>query len=304
MALIIATITILVMAMLCVSGRKYIERLPSVIIAIGILGTVTGVIAGLNESYLSDFAGTAPEIINTLKINFAPLIAGLFIAVAIKLIRIFSKTTATHSKEGSTLDDLAGLLADISQTQKIFYNESNNKLRLIYQSLAGDDENTVSSHIRILRQSFSDKLDDLIHEFNNVVSRMAEDHSRVMSESRKDLVTSFDTNLNKHLTSNFEHFNEAIDRLIQWHDNYRDQVEKMVMELYASVVIIKECERSLSASSKKSESYQKTVDSLKTLITDMQRDTEMINSQIEFVDAFVNKIRNSLPQQSNSIRQL
>ena len=304
MALIIATVTILVMAMLCISGRKYVDRLPSVIIAIGILGTVTGIVTVLNARLLSDIAGNAPELINTLKINFAPVIVALFIAITIKLSRIFSNKAATHPKDGSTLDDLAGLLSDISQTQKIFYNESNNKLRLIYQSLAGDDDNTVSSHIRTLRQSFSDKLDDLIHEFSSLVERMSENHSRVMSESRKDLVTSFDANMKKHLTSSFEHFNEAIDKLIQWHENYRDQVEKMVMELYASVVIIKECERSLSASTKKSDSYQKTVDSLKTLITDMQHDTEMINSQIEFVDAFVNKIRNSLPQQNQSLRQL
>ena len=304
MALIIATVTIIVMVMLCVSGRKYFDRLPSVIIAIGILGTVTGIIVVMNANLLSDPAGNAPELINTLKINFAPVIVALFIAIAIKLSRIFSNKTTAHRKDGSTLDDLAGLLADISQTQKIFYNESNNKLRLIYQSLAGDDDNTVSSHIRVLRQSFSEKLDDLMHEFNSLVERMNENHSRVMAESRKDLVTSFDSNMKKHLTSSFEHFNEAIDRLIQWHENYRDQVEKMVMELYASVVIIKECERSLSASSKKSESYQKTVDNLKTLITDMQHDTEMINSQIEFVDSFISKLRNSLPHNSQSLRQL
>ena len=126
---------------------------------------------------------------------------------------------------GKTVDDLADLLEDILAVEKEEGKETRESLRSIEKSLTGEGESTVVTQLQKMRTTFSDKQDDLVKAFEKFADEMAKKNTEAFIAALENAIKDFNTKITEQFGENFKQLNEAVGRLNDWQEQYRQQMD-------------------------------------------------------------------------------
>ena len=110
---------------------------PIILTMLGILGCFFGIALGLLHFDTTKVQDSVPSLLAGLRTSFWASIAGIIGALTIKArYQIFGppEHSDSHELQGATIDDLARLLQSLQQ------------------SLAGNEDSTLGSQVKLLRQ--------------------------------------------------------------------------------------------------------------------------------------------------------
>ncbi len=189
------------------------NKAPAILTTCGILGTFFGIALGLLDFNPNDIQNSVPALIDGIKTAFWVSAWGIFCALSIKIREAVwgvRKITTDEKYQGATVDDLAALLQDVKG------------------ALVGSEESTLLGQIKLARQDSNDRIDSLKKSLDDFASKVAENNSKALIEALKEVIRDFNTKITEQFGDNFKQLNQAVGKILEWQEQYRQQVAEMI----------------------------------------------------------------------------
>lgn len=280
--------------------KKYQTRneIAATAATLGVLGTFIGIFYGLITFDVSNIDGSVPQLLEGLKTAFLTSIAGMLAGIIVKVKpKFYGIEVVDDGSELSIAESMLQTLKDIDENQKEISKRESEQLRKIELALCGDGDTTLLTQIQKLRTTISDKQDDLIKEFRTFAEKMAENNSKALIDALTEVMRDFNTKINEQFGENFKKLNEAVEKILVWQENYKEQVEKMVKQLGETVKVIETTALSISEMEEDFAKISNTSDHLKDLIV-------IFTSEIETINEIADSAKNAFPIIEDNITKL
>ena len=247
---------------------KHHRKLRGEIVAVGIIGTFVGISIGLYGFNVDDIQGSVPKLLTGMKTAFATSIVGMCSSWFLGVVQIL-----LPRELGGTGDPIADKLAENGRKlEEIF--KSNNKanaelsdqLKLLRQSAKEESETvvrTITEQNQNLGESFKDSLSDINETLREAMKKLSEGASKEIIKALESVITEFNDNLKDQFGENFKQLNEACKELVQWQDNYKNQIEGHGKAISAAIESLETTKESLSKIAERNSEFKEFTVSIK-----------------------------------------
>lgn len=184
------------------------KKRASLVLITGIFGTFLGVTMSLIsfDTSLENFDQSVPSLISGLQTAFITSLFGLFFNIIIR----FKEKTETNS------DDLGEELLRV--------------IKSLTKSISDDSESSLVSQFKLLRTENTDGFKRISDSFENFAEKIVEDNSKSLIEALEEVIRDFNSKISEQLGDNFKKFNESLSVMLDWHQEYKEQVNNLVTD--------------------------------------------------------------------------
>ena len=273
--------------------HEQVNAIASIVTIIGVLGTFLGIAIGLYQFDTENIEASVPQLLEGLKIAFLTSIVGIGLSILLKAEALQRKQRETYT--GATVDDLAGLLRNISAVEQEEGQETREILRSIERSLTGEGDSTVLTQLQKLETTFSNKQDDLIRAFNEFAAQMAENNTKALIEALKEVIEDFNAKINEQFGDNFKQLNEAVGRINEWQEQYRQQMDELAVEFRIAAESIEKSRQSLEIIAERSDAIVSSAERLSPILEAIQHQIDQLEANLEAFHALADNARNAFP---------
>ncbi len=227
---------------------QFLEHAPAVLVSLGILGTFIGIVIGLLDFNAQDIKNSIEGLLDGLKTAFITSLVGMSLSLVLKALDAWWFAPARSKAE----------VVPDTVTPEHIYGAMNRQVQLLEtlnQSLAGNEEGSVSGQLKLLRtdmndfrqalardqQEFRQALFTQLTQFAEMLSRSA---TEVVIEALRQVIQDFNRNLVEQFGDNFKALNESVVKMIDWQEQYKQHVETLEARIETAV---RELERTATA---------------------------------------------------------
>lgn len=258
-----------------------LKSLPSIFTILGVFGTFAGISIGLLyfDSDPNEIANSVSFLLAGMQTAFISSIVGMGFAVFVRI------TNVVRGNKEDNLEDAEKVIS--------YLKKQNTSLNAIKEGIVGEDEGSLSNHLKLLRLDFSDfakhqsqiNMDALVKVMNKVI----EDFNQQMQEQ---------------FGQNFKELNKAVEKLVDWQDNYYKQIEYMVNTIEGTNEAVDNSKKVIEDISKKyADTYQLTED-FKLAIDTMNNENKLLMENIENFSKLANDAKDAMPQIEKQLMEL
>lgn len=219
---------------------RFLEYAPTLMTALGILGTFVGVVIGLLHFDTTNIERSIPILLGGLKTAFITSIVGM---VGALIFNIFDAIyTSGKAKEGAFVPpELVTpnhihqvLLSQNSLLERIAFGfDGNDEVSLVGQlKLLRTDMSDLSKVQRKQNEEFSEKLWTELTHFGELMAKGATEQ---IIDALRQVIMDFNNNLTEQFGENFKALDSSVKKLVDWQDAYKGQVEVMSEQYKQSV---------------------------------------------------------------------
>ena len=264
---------------------KYSEKAvaygPTILTTTGIFATFIGIAAGLSKFDTANIQASVPDLLSGLKTAFWGSVFGVGWALSLKfrhyIFGVKSASGTAMAGEPTVEDVVRGL-------QNIHY------------SLAGDDESTLISQFKLLRQDSNDRLDALKKAQIESLAKLSELGSKALIEALKEVIANFNQNLNEQFGENFKQLNAAVGQLLVWQQQHKDHVETTAARHGEIVVAMKDATANFGMLAGQAGSFTKTAGDLSAVIATLETQKTQLQSSLESLGKLLTAASGAIPQ--------
>ena len=160
------------------------------------------------------------QILEGMQVAFFSSVAGLLLSLLYRFIRIFFFLGTGGAGNDTNIADIHTALLENNKAMDKGFSE-------LADALGGDKDTSVAGQLTRLRTTTQDKLDTLTDEFKKFAETIAENNSKALIEALESVIRDFNTKLTEQFGENFKQLNAAVGKLVEWQENYRQQMEEL-----------------------------------------------------------------------------
>lgn len=211
-----------------------------------------------------------------------------------------------YKKEGSfayMLNARHAKLFSLTEEMKAQGESSVQQLQALHKSLAGEEDGSLVGQFKLLRTEFSDltglfeqfstytkeravEFDErLFKELSDFADMMSKSATEAIIEALKNVIQDFNTNLTEQFGENFKALDASVQKLVEWQEQYRGQVETMGEQYKQSVDSLISTRESVAGIWTECQNIPKAMDDLRDIIDINQHQIQELARHLE---AFVN----------------
>lgn len=279
---------------------------PNLLTSLGILGTFIGIVVGLLGFDVQDIDGSIAPLLDGLKTAFITSLVGMLLAIIFKAIDTSGKLRP--AEEGPAEDEIG------PQTILAVLEEQRQSLDHLTNAIVGDEESTLITQIRLLRSDHQDQaraLQDQIKEqqqrfenFQEKLWRRMSDFAEMLSKSAteqviqalQEVIHDFNQNLTEQFGDNFKQLNAAVERLVDWQENYRHQLENMTKQYQLGVESLTHTEQSVQTISNECKAIPEAMNNLQELLETTRRQLAELESHLHAFAAMRERAVEAVPE--------
>ncbi len=287
---------------------KFIEYAPTLMGALGILGTFVGIIIGLLNFDTNNIDSSIPILLGGLKTAFITSIVGMFFAILFNALNAFYFT-------GKRLRDT---VAPENVTPEHIHHElkqQNNLLEKIMLGMNGSEEGSIVGQLKLMRHENNDNTRAqriYYEEFSNRLWQQLNDFSEMMAKGAtaqiinalEKVIIDFNNNLTEQFGENFKALDASVKKLVDWQENYKTQIETMSEQYQQSVDSLVETRGAVAGIWHECKEIPLAMIELRDVI---QVNQHQITELSRHLDAFVNlrdKASEAVPLIHNQLEQV
>ena len=300
----------------------FVHYAPNLLTTVGILGTFIGIVIGLLGFDVTDIDGSIAPLLDGLKTAFITSLVGMFLAIVFKGVDSTGKLRPRQDGEVvehvGPEDIFAELRAQREATERLA------------QSIAGDEDSALISQIRLLRsdhneqskavkqaiqqseeaqkQRFEGFSQDLWKKLDDVAEMLSKSATEQVINALKEVVADFNQNLTEQFGDNFKKLNAAVEDLVQWQENYREQLGHMNEQYSQGVQAITQTAQSVDEISQQTRQIPETMSELRTVmetashqLQELERHLEAFRDMRDRAVEAVPQIRDQMDQMVNDV---
>ncbi|ELY6274631.1 MotA/TolQ/ExbB proton channel family protein [Cronobacter muytjensii] len=231
--------------------NKFREYAPTLMGALGILGTFIGIIIGLLNFNTESIDASIPVLLGGLKTAFITSIVGMFFAILFNGLDAFFFANKRRLLEDNTPASVTP--EHIHQELK----EQNKHLVKLISDMSGSEEGSIIAQIKLLRNeisdasraqisnhsNFSNKLWEQLQQFADLMAKGATEQ---IIDALRQVIIDFNNNLTEQFGENFKALDTSVKKLVDWQENYKNQVEQMGEQYQQSVESLVETRKAVA----------------------------------------------------------
>ena len=252
---------------------------PTLLTTLGIFFCFSGIAWGLLDFNPGDIKGSVPQLLRGIRTSFWASVFGIGWALTIKLrVLLLGSPPVTRdgATQGATVDDLAELLGRLNQ------------------SIAGTDESTLLSQVKLLRTEANDRLDRLNQAFEHYAERIVEVNSNALTRAIFEITRDFNAKLNADFGENFRELNAGVEKLVVWQKQYEQQLNALIEQETMTRISMTEASRRYAELVSKSTVFTTTAVSLRDLLVANEARSQQLYSSLWSLAEVVSKVATSL----------
>ncbi len=293
--------------------KSLVSSAPGAMTSIGILGTFLGIFLGLLDFDIRLINKSVPLLLEGLKVAFGTSILGLFSAVLFRVVSpMLSRSTSGNIDataqdivdQISELHGTVGKATEISGTgfeslRNILSKEIGDQLgqldtsvnkaadanitgfESIRSALSDDKDSSIVGQLQRLRTNVGDLesatkhgFEAQIKEFKEFAQHMSDAFSKAIIEELQAVIREFNEKISEQFGDNFKQLNTAVGRLVDWQDEYKEQMSEMKTAIDHSITAIKGSENSL-------EGIESSTSKIPEHLIQMEQANSLLNTQLE-----------------------
>ena len=294
---------------------------PTLLTSLGMLGTFTGISAGLLAFDTANIDTSIGQLLAGLKTAFITSLAGMFFSIlfkALSAIRIIENKAQNHQPEDNITN---GHLHAAMQQQVDITKE-------LKKSIGGDNEDSLVSQFKIMRsditheqrqtkqvlESASAYLGKLIEianqqqqnfvKFEQHLEEQLKSFAEMLSESATKQVISalevvikdFNEKITDQFGDNFRELNAAVKELVSWQDNYKQQLVEMKAQYDQGVLAIEKTEASVVHIAHKADTIPEAMEKLRQVVEVNQYQINHLSDHLEAFAETKDKAVDAIPE--------
>ncbi len=303
---------------------EFVQYVPTLLTTMGIFGTFLGIVLGLLDFNQADIEASIPLLLAGLKTAFITSLAGIFSSLIFKTLSTFSflkpKTTEESISQATPEAILGAMQAQVAET------------KILKDAIVGNEESTLFGQLKILRgdindnaklslnhakeqtekqqvlagkqqesfDSFSEKLWLKLQDFADTLSKSATEQ---VIEALKQVITDFNNNLTEQFGDNFKQLNEAVIKLVEWQENYKNQLVEMQAQYSLGVQSISATELSVAHISEQSKVIPESMNELKGVMEVNQHQLAELERHLEVFKDMRDKAVEAVPQMQRHVEE-
>lgn len=270
---------------------SFTNHAPTLLTTLGILGTFAGIIAGLLAFDINSIDLSISGLLDGLKTAFITSLVGMSLSILYKIAQNSGWISAPLS-DGVSEDEIGVVeLYAVMQQQAKGIND-------LSKIIGGDENDSLVSQLKLFRSDANDQHKKMHETTNTLANSLGEiqqvtklqqsnfnefeerlwlklqDFADMMSKSAteqvisalKEVITDFNNNLTEQFGENFKQLNAAVLKLVEWQENYKQQLLQMTDQYAQGVIAITETEKSVSQISNETKAIPQTMQELQQII--------------------------------------
>lgn len=301
---------LLVFLMACVLKRTdslhgFTQYTPTLLTTLGILGTFFGIVAGLLAFDVSDIDGSIEGLLSGMKTAFITSLVGMFLSIVYKVL---VSTGLLVTNAGQEMDEDQIGAAELYAVMK----EQRDGIAALREAIGSGDESSLTGQLKLLRSDFNDaekqsrkefeefqeKLWMKLQDFADMLSKSA---TETVIEALKQVITDFNTNLTEQFGDNFKELNKAVEKLVEWQDNYKGQLDDMTKQYAQGVTAITETQTAVSGIQESAGQIPESMDRLGEVMTVNQHQIQELGRHLDAFKDVRDKAVEAVPQLKEQI---
>lgn len=308
--------------------RSLTHYTTNLLTSLGMLGTFIGIVIGLLHFDTADIEGSISLLLDGLKTAFMTSLFGMALAMVYKVLTGLEfmqpkSEVATGPKEVGP-EHIHQVM--LQQNEQLVQQTAN--LEKLHLAIAGDDSDTLTGQIRLLRQNQDDNHKALVREvdrqstaaealgthaeaqrqrfdaFARELSEQMREFAEMMSKSAteqvinalKEVIQDFNNQLTEQFGENFKALDASVKSLVEWQENYRQQLGEMRDQYAQGVTAITDTEKSVANISTSASAIPETMSGLETLLTATQRQLADLEAHLAAFADMRDKAVEAVPQ--------
>lgn len=273
----------------------FTQYTPTLLTSVGILGTFTGIIVGLLDFDTAKIETSIGPLLEGLKTAFITSLLGMLLSIVFKVLvtaGLFNKP----DEYGVTEEQVGALELYEVMKQQV------EGIQQLKQSISESDESSLIGQLKLLRSdvndnhkagerqlseaaknqeerflSFQDNLWNKLQEFADMLSKSATEQ---VIEALNQVIRDFNDNLTEQFGENFKQLNEAVHELVDWQENYREQLADMNHKYQLGVQAITQTEAAVSHIGEETKAIPESMAELKTVLEVNQHQIDELNRHL------------------------
>ena len=271
-------------------ANEFVSYAPNLLTSLGIFGTFAGIVVGLMAFDANDIDGSVQGLLNGLKTAFITSIIGIAASIFYKLLHLTSwirPSNQASAVSSATPEDILSAIRDqktsidslikaiggegdasvVSQMKLLRSDLSDNqKQSLNFQKESSESLVKISEQLTAQQEAFSEFKDKLWIKMQDFADMLSKSATETVIEALKQVITDFNNNLTEQFGENFKQLNEAVKELVQWQENYKQQISEMTEQYKLGVASISATEQSVSKISTESKVIPESMANLKEVM--------------------------------------
>lgn len=269
--------------------RFAISHGPEILTTVGILGCFAGIATSLLHFDSTNVAESVPHLLEGVKTAFLASLSGVGGSLLIRARHYFQKQPIPQTPgtpKSANLDDV------VAATQAL------------QQSLAGSEDSSLLTQLKLMRQEQGDELRALRSAFDSFSQKMAEDGSKALIDALREVINDFNAQINEQFGENFKHLNASVEKLVIWQQQYKDELDTLQALQKSSAEDLKEASLGLASFIGQAASFARTADALDETLEDLSVQYEAIVQSQRAMSEVLSQMKEVTPQFSRKIDEM
>lgn len=240
----------------------------------GMLGTFVGIALGLLSFDASNINNSIPQLLSGLTLAFWTSIVGLVCSIVHA-----HKSKTWEITEDSPTDEL---LKTIAQNIKV---------------LGEDKEGSIIGQLKLLRVEFGDLRNEFGDFAKKVADSSAKSATKAIVEALTNVVKDFNEKITEQFGDNFKQLNEAVGKLLDWQQEYKEYMEKFKdnLDLVSSAI---------DKNSEAVKNLPKALEQIKEIIQKTDDEIVRITESLSDMDDMGKTAKETLPEAISEIKRV
>jgi hypothetical protein len=262
---------------------------PEILTTMGIVGCFACIAWALLHFNSNNVTASIPTLLDGIKTAFCSSFIGVVGALSIRVRHKFSKTNFHQSGKEAGASSMDDLVKEITNLRK---------------TLSGDEEGSLLSQVKMLRQDSNDQQRKLQESFDNFAKHMTENNQKAFIEALKEAIKDFNQNLTEQFGENFKHLNQAVEKLVTWQQQYKDELD--VIKQYQSQFTgdMKQASEAFTTIVDHAKQFTEIAQNLKLLLESMDKQKDVLFIQEKALSELLVTMKAHIPEFSENTRKM
>ena len=250
---------------------RFTAYAPTMLTTLGILGTFVGIVIGLLDFRPTDVDSSIGGLLDGLKTAFITSLAGMFTSI------VFKGLTTTPILRPAEADSLPEAGPEEILSELRHHSQMLQLLPALREAIAGAEESSLAGQLKLMRTDFQDaRREDRANrtEFEESLWGKLDDFGEQLSKSATEqviqaleqVISDFNENLKEQFGENFKALDASVQKLVEWQDQYRAQLDQLHHLYEQSVEAAKDSQQAVASIAESAQGIPPAVESLATIV--------------------------------------
>jgi len=279
----IAMSVVVILAFIVLKQNKFANRnssaYPAFFTTIGIFGTFLGISVGLWNFDPNNVQKSLPALLEGLRTAFWISLLGILLAIFFK-----GKDIWNNSQKN-----------DDSLPNQVTIKDLAIALERIHKALAGQEDSTLLSQMKLLRQDTNDQFGKLRESQELFMKNMSDRGTDALITALEEVIRDFDTKINQQVGESFHQLNEALGKVLLWQESYQDQMKQIAEQQVSSSNLMKSLSEGFDSLSKTSMDTQAVITTLSSVLSEINNQRRAMEDSLASLGKLLSKASDALP---------